>query len=113
MKALRHLFRPSIVDDDGDPVPFIWVGDDNDSAYLSRDTGRVIAFIWHDGCGKFYPTIYVSLFEACRILRREPVIHFGLRSFPRCALDLLRFKCASMSDALEAFEELLADLRII
>ena len=113
MKALRQLFRPSIVDDNGDPVPFIWVGNEHRTVCMNPHSSRVYATMWHDGYGKFFPTIYVSLFEACRISLHEPVVSLRLRSFPRCALELLRGKFRSMADAQEGLQELLADLRII
>ena len=69
--------------------------------------------IWNDGYGKFYPTVYVSLVGARRILSRAPVVSLGMRSFPRCALELLRIKCSSMTDAQEALQELLVELQVI
>jgi hypothetical protein len=113
MKAFRQLFRPSLVTENGDPIPFIWVGDEHRVVCMNPHSSRVYATMWHDGYGKFFPTVYVSLFAACRIRLHEPVVGLTLRSFPRCALDLLRFKCRSMSDAQEGLQELLADLRII
>jgi hypothetical protein len=111
--VFRDLFRPSLVTDDGKPVPFIWVGDRHRTVCMNPHSSRVYATLWHDGYGKFYPTIYVSLFDACRIVLREPVASLRLRNFPRCAFELLRLKCRSMSDAQEGLQELLADLRII
>ena len=113
MKAFTQLFRPSLVAENGDAVPFIWIGDEHRVVCVNPHSSRVYAMMWHDGYGKFYPTIYVSLFAAGRILLREPVVSLTLRSFPRCALTLLRFKCLSMTDAQEGLQELLADLRII
>ena len=113
MKAFRQLFRPSAVTENGDAIPYIWIGNDDRTVCMNPDSTRVHAILSHDGHRKYYPTIYVSVFAAFRIFFHEPVVSLGLRSFPRCALDLLRFKCRSMSDAKECLEQLLADLRII
>jgi hypothetical protein len=110
---LERLFRPSLVEESGNPVPFIWVGDDHWSVCIDPNSSRVYAMMWNDGCGKFYPTVYVSLVGACRILSREPVVSLGMRSFPRCALELLRSKFSSMTEAQEALQELLVELRVI
>ena len=113
MKALRQLFRPSLVAENGDAIPFIWIGDNHHAVCMNPHSSRIYATMWNDGYGKFYPTIYVSLFAACRIRLREPVVSLRLRSFPRCTVELLRFKCHSMTDAREGLEELLVDLRVI
>jgi hypothetical protein len=113
MKAFRQLFRPWLVEENGDPVPFKWVGNAHHAVCLNPNSARIYAILSHDGYRKYYPTIYVSMFEACRIFWREPVVSFGLRNFPRCALELLRFKCRSMTDAQECLHELLVDLKLI
>ena len=112
---LQDLFRPSLVTDDGEPVPFVWIGDDDQIVCMNPNSTKVYATMCNDGYGKFYTVIYVSLFAAVwlRFHEREPVVNFGLRSFPRCALSLIRFKCRSMTHAKECLEELLVDLHVI
>ena len=111
LKSLWRLYRRSL--DADDDVSFIWIGDDYRAVCIDLDSARVHASLWDDGYGKFYPTVYVSLFAACRSLLREPVVSIRLCSPLRCALDLLRFKCSSMSEAKEALEQLLLDLKVI
>ena len=113
MKIFRQLFRPSLVEQNGDETSFLWIGDDRRSVCMNPNSTRVYATLWNDGHGKFYPTIYVSLFAARRIYLREPVISFRLRNFPRCALELLRVKCPSMTAAQEGLQELLVELHAI
>ena len=113
MKLFRQLFRPTLVAENGDAIPFIWVGNDHRAVCMNPNSTRVYASVWHDGYGKFYPTIYASLFAARRIRLHEPVVSFRLRSFPRCALELLRFKCPSMTDAQAELLERLIDLKMI
>ena len=113
MKAVRKLFRPSIVAENGDPIPYIWVGDEHRVVCMNPHSTRVYATLRHDGYRKYYPTIYVSGFTAYQIFLHQPIVSLRLRSFPRCALDLLRFKCHSMSDAIECLEELLGHHGII
>jgi hypothetical protein len=106
-------FCPSLVEENGKPVPFIWVGDDHRSVCIDPNSSKVYAMMWNDGYGKFYPTVYVSLVGACRILSRESVVSLRMRNFPSCGLELLRFKFSSMTEAQEALEELLVELRVI
>jgi hypothetical protein len=113
MKTFRQFFRPSVVTDNGDPIPFIWIGDRHRAVCMNPDSTRVYASVWHDGCGKFYPTIYVPFPSAIRILSQGAAFGLRLNSFPRCALDLFRLKCRSMADARKNLEELLFDLHVI
>jgi hypothetical protein len=113
MKNLKQLFRSSLVAENREAISSIWVGDQNRAVLMNPDSTKVYASLWHDGYGKFYPTIYASLFAARRIHARELVTSLRLRNFPCCALELVRFKFASMDDAQECLQELLVELQMI
>ncbi len=113
MKAFKQLFRPSLVADNGDAIPLIWIGDDQRAVCMNPNSTRVYATLWHDGYRKYYPTIYVSFASAIRLLLQREAFGLGLRSFPRCSLEVVRFKCFSMAEAQAEFLEFLTDLRIV
>jgi len=113
MNAFRQLFRPSLLADNGEEIPFVWIGDEEHAVLMNPNSARVYATLWHDGYYKYYPTIFVSVPSAIRAVLQREAFGLGLRSFPCCSLEVVRFKCFSMSEAQEAVQELLADLRII
>jgi hypothetical protein len=59
------------------------------------------------------PNVLETFFRGRRIRLHEPVVSLRLPSLPRCALELLRFKSSSMTDAQEGLQELLVDLKMI
>ena len=113
MNAFTQLFRASLVAENGEELSAVWVGDDEHAVYLNPNSTRVYATLWHDGYCKYYPTIYVSFASAIRLLLQREAFGLGLRSFPRCSLEVVRFKCFSMAEAKAEFLEFLTDLRIV
>jgi hypothetical protein len=113
MKWLGRLFSHSMREENGDPVSLIWIGNRSRSVLMNPDSTRVSASLSHDGHGKFYPTVYASLFDTVRISRHEPIGSFGLRSFPRLTLWPFRYKCSSMAVAQECLQEYLVEMRMI
>jgi len=108
----RQLFGPTTVKDDGSPVIYFWVGDDNYSVLMNPTTNRVYATLSHDGYGKIDPTIFVSPFAVPRVYAFDRPYAFSLRTFPLCALAFVRFK-QPMWYAQELTERILIELRII
>lgn len=76
--------------------PF-WVGYEDQAALVDIEFGKVHAYVWRDGSGKCYPTVYVSPFRALQIARAHQGFLVSLLSLPRCAMELLRLR--SMDDA--------------
>jgi hypothetical protein len=113
MNVFTQLFRSSLVAENGEEIAFVWIGDDEHAVYMNPNSAKVYATLWHDGYCKYYPTIYVSVPSAIRILLQREAFGLGLRCFPRCALDVCRLKCFSMAEAQECLQELLTDLRLI
>jgi hypothetical protein len=85
----------------------LWVGDDERSALIDPRSRRLIAYIWHDGRGKYYPTVFASYGRAWRINRLSQVELVSLLPFPRCAIDLWHYAC--MEDAQEVVQAELKD----
>jgi hypothetical protein len=104
-RSLRHVFRPVRTDDEGQVVPLVWIGDEHDVVCINPNTIRVYATMWNDGMDtKYYPTIYVSIVAAVRLLFEEHFATVGLRCFPQVGLELTRDKCHSMGEARERLE---------
>lgn len=91
MRTVRHLFglKPIV-----SHTP-IWVTAETISVLIDMQTGRVLAHIWDDECGKYYPTIYVAPWRVPHLMQTLPVCSFSIRPFPRIALELLRLKVDS------------------
>jgi hypothetical protein len=84
--------------EDGKPIKHIWLMEGEESAALvNLDTGTLDGFIWHDGCGKYFPTVYVSPLTAWQLIRNHDGFLVSLRPFPRVAVEL--FRMMNMTDA--------------
>ena len=91
---LKRQFRARFRTEDGDPIPVVWVGDDEQATLVNPDSGRMYAYVHHDGYGKYYPTIIVSPWRALQLMWHAPfpVFLVSLLSFPRCTVELFRLK---------------------
>ncbi len=49
-------------------------------------------YIWHDGFGKFYPTVIVPLWRAFHLLRAHEGSVVSLLAFPRITIEMFRVK---------------------
>jgi hypothetical protein len=107
IRNLKHLFAARVVGDDGTPVRATWIGDDEEVALIDRDSGRVLAHVWHDGYGKYYPTVYALPWQALRVLRQAGGYVVSVLPFPRLTVELLRLKAASIGPAQAYVDELL------
>jgi hypothetical protein len=113
MKTLEKLFRPSLTAENGEAISLLWVGDENRAVLMNPDSTRIFASVWHDGCRKYHPIIYPSLFALRRVRAMECSLGLRLRSFPNCGVELMRFRCESMDEVQQDLQELLAELRMI
>jgi hypothetical protein len=110
LDQIRSFFEPVLFDERDKAVPLVWVGDEFHAACMNPHTTRVFATMWNDGLdAKYYPTIYVSIWDAVRLLMREQFVSVRLSPFPRVALELIRDKCNSME---EAQQRLVDDLKM-
>ena len=81
-------------------MPQIWVMDgEHEAAFINLDTGQLLGYVWHDYYGKYYPTVYVSLFTALKLVINGQGYLVSLRPFPRFAFDLIRSR--NLKDACE------------
>jgi hypothetical protein len=87
----------------------IWIADDWQATLIDLDSGRVLAYVSDDGCGKYYPTLFVSPWRAYQIMKAQPCYVSSLLSFPRIALDLLRLKVDSLGEAQRVVQIILDD----
>jgi hypothetical protein len=104
IRFLKRQFRTRRRHDDGSPLPTVWVGDGQTATLINPDSGRVHAYVWHDGCGKYYPTVIVSPWRALHLVRREMAALVSLLSFPRCTVELYRLRASDMVAAQEYAE---------
>jgi hypothetical protein len=106
---LRRLLTPQYSTEDGSPLPKFWVGNEDQAALIDPDSGRLHAYIWHDGCGKYHPTVIVSAWRAAHLVRREAAMLESLLSFPLCTVELYRVKADTISVAQKVAESSLRD----
>jgi hypothetical protein len=97
IRYLKSKFRPRRSDDAGRPVHRVWIGDQEEAVLIDIAAGKVLGHIWHDGCGKFYPTVYVSPLRAIQIGRSNEGFLVSLLPLPRCIIELIRLH--SMDEA--------------
>lgn len=103
-----RYFTARQVNEDGTPVNHLWLMEGKDSAVrLNRDAGTIDGYVWHDGYGKYFPTVYVSPFVAWQLIRGHEGFLVSLRPFPRVAVELLRMK--KMADACANVDSVFAD----
>lgn len=112
IKLLRRLFRPSI------PrrrkfVSRVWALEERHVEYRERESGRIYVKVWESGDGTFYPTLYISIPTAIRILWQAIAFERGPRGLPRCAIHLFRLKRPTRKFAQESIEQMLIHYRII
>jgi hypothetical protein len=103
-KNIRRLFSAQHVTEEGQPVWSFWVGNESEAALINPHNGRVMAYIDHDGYGKFYPIIFVSPWRAIRIIAKYPCWMASLRCLPRIGVETFRIKAGSMSEAIAELE---------
>ena len=104
---LKGLFRSRFRTEEGDPIVACWVGDDEEATLVNPDSGRMYAYVHHDGYGKCYATVVVSPWRALHLIRNHPAFLTSLLSFPRCTVDLFRLKTTSIEYAKEYAEYVL------
>ena len=107
--SLQRLFATRRRNEDGSPIPMIWVGDEDLATLVNPDSGRVYAHIRHDGWGKYHPTVVVSPWRAVDLVRRGADL-VSLLSFPRCTVEVPRLR--SMAEAQETAEYALGFLEL-
>jgi hypothetical protein len=101
---LRRKFTTRRKAEDRSPVPMFWVGDDEEATLINPDSGRVHAYIWHDGCRKYHPTVIVSPWRAFHLVRHGSASVASLLSLPRCTVELYRLRADSIAEAKELAE---------
>jgi|HubBroStandDraft_6_1064221.scaffolds.fasta_scaffold111037_3 hypothetical protein len=106
-KCLAALLCPN--NDDIDYYPPEWFSNDWKATLIDRSSGRVLAHVWDDGCGKYYPTLFVSFGKAYQLMRVHACYVSWFDSFPWVTLDLLRLKSSSLSSAQHAIEHILGE----
>jgi hypothetical protein len=104
---LKDYFEASDYAEDDSPIWRIWVTDGEEAAYINPMSGRVHGYVWHDGYGKYHPTVIVSPWRALRLLRQREGWVVSLLPFPRIAIECCRLKSDTIQLSQEYVEELL------
>jgi hypothetical protein len=92
-------FRAACSDEEHRPIWRFWVSSGNQAAFINPVSGRVHAYVWHDGYGKYYPTIILPMWKAVPLLCKRHGWIVSLLPFPRVALDFVRLKSDSIVPA--------------
>jgi hypothetical protein len=96
---LKGQFRARRSANNGDPISVVWVGDDEVATLVNPDSGRMYAYVVHDGHGKCHVTVVVSPWRALHLIRHTPAMLVSLLSFPRCTVELFRLKTTEIESA--------------
>jgi len=102
IRYLKQKFRPQRTDDAGNAIPRSWIGHQDEAVLVDLGAGKVHALVTHDGCSKYYATVYVSPLRALRLSRNHQGFLASLLPLPRCAVELRTL--LSMEDAMSAAE---------
>jgi hypothetical protein len=71
----------------GQSEPTVWVEDSEHATLIAPESGRVYAYVWHDGRGTYYPTVVVSLWRALYLIWYDAPCVVSFLSFPRCTVN--------------------------
>ena len=85
--SLKQLFTARRRTEGGNPISTLWVGDQDKSTLINPESGKVHAYIYHDGYGKYYPSVTVSPWRAVDLIRRGGDLT-SLLSLPRCTVEM-------------------------
>jgi hypothetical protein len=104
---LKDYFEASRYTGDDRPIWRFWVTDGEEATYINPMSGRVHAYVWHDGYGKYHPTVIVSPLLALRLLRQREGLVVSLLPFPRIAIECYRLRSDTIQSSQDYVEELL------
>jgi len=77
-------------------TPIIWIYDEDEAVLFNWPTGRVYAHIWNDQFGKYYPTLYLSPWEAINCwIHKKPDMFVKTKWI---SLFRLRIECFRLKD---------------
>jgi len=107
-RKFKRLFRAHVHANDGSPVALIWVGDQHHATLINPASGRVHAYVSHDGFGKYEPVLFVLPLRAIYLLRHQAGMLVSVLPFPRLGVELYRIKDTSMPEVQQVVEKLLA-----
>jgi hypothetical protein len=67
----------------------VWTGDKSQSTLVNPESGKLYAYVWHDGDSKYLPRVFVSPWHAIGLVKRGADL-ISLLSLPRCTLEVGR-----------------------
>jgi hypothetical protein len=100
-------FRAFSATDSHRPIWRSWVSDDEKAALIGPASSRVHAHVWHDGCGKYHPTIILPLWQALPLIWKREGRLVSVLPFPRLGLEFFRIKSDSIVLAQKFVEDVL------
>jgi len=106
----KRLFRATHVADDGKPIPFEWVADPSTecATLINPASGRMLAYVSHDGHGKYHRRVVVSPWRAVGLIRSHAGYLASLLSFPGMTVELLGLKVDTLQEAQDSIDEMLS-----
>lgn len=109
IRKFKRYFSAQRYADDAEHTPIwaVWVTNGEEATLINPASGRVYGYVCHDGCRKYYPTVFVSPWRAWQLLRRHQGHVVSLLPFPRLAIECFRVKSASIEGAQDYVEEIL------
>lgn len=105
---ITQYFEAARSADDHRPIWRFWVSDGEEATLINPVSGRVHAYVWHDGYGKYYPTIILPLWRAVPLICKRDGEVVSLLSFPRVAMQFYRLRSRSIAAAQEYVEYMLS-----
>jgi hypothetical protein len=108
LSFVTKYFEASSFADDDSPIWRFWVSDGDHAALVNPASGRMHAYVWHDGYGKYYPTIILPVWRALPLILKQESYVISLLPFPRLGLEFFRIKSDSIVLAQEFVEYVLA-----
>jgi hypothetical protein len=100
----KKYFEASCFADNDSPIWRFWISDGDQAALINPASGRVHAYVWHDGYGKYYPTIILPVWRALPLILKQESYVISLLAFPRLGLEFFRIKSDSIVLAQEFVE---------
>jgi hypothetical protein len=81
---------------DHSPIWSFWITDGEEATLINPASGRVHAYVWHDGCGKYHPTIILPLRRVLPSIWKGEGVVVSLLPFPRvrCIRRYAKQNCA-------------------
>jgi len=93
---IKQQFTARRRTEDGNPDPTVWVEGGEEATLINPESGRMHAYVQHDGQGVYYPVLVVSPWRAVKLIRQHDAALVSLLSFPRCTIEVRKLGCETL-----------------